>query len=89
MNSDAMWHVPHTHGFFCMNKQPCYNLTILIFFNMNKSPPQSLRDDKTHIFHKFIKNGLVSHGQKGVDGRSKWRAGMRETEVRLDGWCEG
>ena len=26
---------------------------------------------------------------KGVDGRSKWRAGTRETEVRLDGWCEG
>ena len=25
----------------------------------------------------------------GVDGGSKWRAGMRETEVRLDGWCEG
>ena len=24
----------------------------------------------------------------GVDGRSKWRAGTRETEVRLDGWCE-
>ena len=24
------------------------------------------------------------HGQKGVDGGSK-----RETEVRLDGWCEG
>ena len=25
----------------------------------------------------------------GVDGRSKWNAGTRETEVRLDGWCEG
>ena len=25
----------------------------------------------------------------GVDGGSKWRAGTRETEVRLDGWCEG
>ena len=34
------------------------------------------------------KNGLVSFGQKGVDGGSKWRAGTRETEVRLDGWCE-
>ena len=29
------------------------------------------------------------HGQKGVDGGSKWRACTRETEVRLDGWCEG
>ena len=34
-------------------------------------------------------NGLVPYGQKGVDGRSKWRAGTKETEVRLDGWCEG
>ena len=28
-------------------------------------------------------------GQKGVDGRSQWRTGTRETEVSLDGWCEG
>ena len=34
------------------------------------------------------KNGSVSYGQKGVDGRSQWRTGTRETEVRLDGWCE-
>ena len=27
--------------------------------------------------------------QKGVDGRSQWRTVTRETEVRLDGWCEG
>ena len=27
--------------------------------------------------------------RKSVDGGSKWRAGTRETEVRLDGWCEG
>ena len=26
---------------------------------------------------------------EGVDGGSVWRAGTRETEVRLDGWCEG
>ena len=26
---------------------------------------------------------------KGIDGRSQWRTGMRETEVRLDGWYEG
>ena len=24
-----------------------------------------------------------------VDGRSQWRTSTRETEVRLDGWCEG
>ena len=24
-----------------------------------------------------------------VDGINKWRAGTRETEVWLDGWCEG
>ena len=28
-------------------------------------------------------------GQKGDDGRSQWMKGMRETEVRLDGYCEG
>ena len=26
---------------------------------------------------------------EGCDGGSKWREGTRETEVRLDGWCEG
>ena len=26
---------------------------------------------------------------EGVDGRSQWRVGTRETKVRLDGWCEG
>ena len=31
----------------------------------------------------------VSYSQKGVDGVSKWQAGTRETEVRLDRWCEG
>ena len=34
-------------------------------------------------------NGLQPLGQKGVDGGCKWRAGTRETEVRLDAWCEG
>ena len=29
------------------------------------------------------------YGQKGLDGGSKWRAGTRETEVRLDGLCDG
>ena len=31
------------------------------------------------------KNGSVPNGQKGVDGGSKYMAGTRETEVRLDG----
>ena len=35
------------------------------------------------------KNGSVPYGQKGVYGRSQWRTGTGETEVRLDGWCEG
>ena len=26
---------------------------------------------------------------ESVDGGSKWRAGTRETEVGLVGWCEG
>ena len=34
-------------------------------------------------------NGRVPYGQKGVDEGSKWRADTRETEVRVDGWCEG
>ena len=28
------------------------------------------------------------YGQMSVDGRSKRRAGTRQTEVRLDGWCK-
>ena len=35
------------------------------------------------------KNGCVLYGQKGVDGQSRWMMGTRETEIRLDGWCEG
>ena len=31
----------------------------------------------------------VSYRQNGVDGGNKWRADTRETEVRLDGFCEG
>ena len=31
------------------------------------------------------KNGGVPYGQKGVDGRSQWVTGTRETEVWLDG----
>ena len=32
---------------------------------------------------------MLNNTQKRVDGGSKWRAGTRETEVRLDGFCEG
>ena len=35
------------------------------------------------------KNGRVPYGQKGVDSGSQWGTDTRETEVRLDGWCEG
>ena len=35
------------------------------------------------------KNGGVPYVQKGVDGQSQWETGTKETEVRLDGWCEG
>ena len=31
----------------------------------------------------------MRYGHKCVDGGCKWRASTRETEVRLDGWCEG
>ena len=33
------------------------------------------------------KNGRV-YGQKSVDGLSQWRTDTRETEFRLDEWCE-
>ena len=36
----------------------------------------------------LYKNGWLPCGQEGIDGRSQWGTGMRETEVRLDGWCE-
>ena len=32
---------------------------------------------------------ITLNGQKGVDGGSKWRVGSKETEIGLDGWCEG
>ena len=35
------------------------------------------------------KNGRVPFGHTGVDGRSQRRRGTRETEVGLDGRCEG
>ena len=37
----------------------------------------------------FGKNGCVFYYQKGVRGGSKWIVGTRETEVMMDGWCEG
>ena len=41
------------------------------------------------IYNLLVSNKLVPYDQKGVDGRSQWRTGTRETEVRLNGWCEG
>ena len=35
------------------------------------------------------KEWMITYGQKGVDGRSQWGTGTRETEFMLDGWCEG
>ena len=32
---------------------------------------------------------MITVWPKGVDGRSQCGTFMRETEVRLDGWCEG
>ena len=29
------------------------------------------------------------HMARGVDGQSQWGMGTRETEVRMDEWCEG
>ena len=37
----------------------------------------------------FGMTGCVPFGQKGVDGGSMWMAGTKQTEVRLDGQCEG
>ena len=31
----------------------------------------------------------LPYGPKGADDRSQWGTGTRETEVSLDGWCEG
>ena len=31
----------------------------------------------------------IPYGQKCVHGGSKWRAGTKGTDVRLDEWCEG
>ena len=39
-----------------------------------------IRCNSMHILHGTLHD---------VDGGSEWRAGARETEVRLDGWCKG
>ena len=41
------------------------------------------------MFWACVKNGSVLYRQKDVHGRSQCGTGTRETEVRLDGWCEG
>ena len=48
----------------------------------------SRADQSIEMVFASGKNGWVPDGQKLVDGRSKWRAGTRKTNVRLDGWCE-
>ena len=35
-----------------------------------------------------IERELASRAES-IDARSRWRTGTIETEVRLDGWCEG
>ena len=35
------------------------------------------------------KEWMITVWPEVVDGRSQWGTGARETEVRLDGWCEG
>ena len=40
-------------------------------------------------FGHVVRMDEYRYGQKGVDGRSKWRTGTWETEVSLDGYCEG
>ena len=37
----------------------------------------------------MYKEWMSTVWQKGVDGRSHLGTGKRETEVTLDGWCEG
>ena len=49
----------------------------------------SRADESIEIVWTCGKNGGVPYGQKGVDGRSQWGTGTRESEVRLDGLCEG
>ena len=49
----------------------------------------SRADQSIEMVWAYGKNGGVPYGQKGVDFGSKWRAGTRETEVRLDKLCEG
>ena len=32
---------------------------------------------------------MITVWPEGLNRRSQWRTGTRETEVRLDGWCDG
>ena len=32
---------------------------------------------------------MITAWPEGIDDRSQWGTGTRETEVMLDGWCEG
>ena len=50
---------------------------------------ESSRSESIEMIRACGKNECGPYGQKGVDGRCQWGTGTRETEVRLDGWCEG
>ena len=54
-----------------------------------KRVSEKSRSECIHFVWACGKNGRVPCGQKGVDGRSQWRTSTMETEVTLDGWCEG
>ena len=58
---------------------------ILVFLLLNSGVSELSRSESIEIVWACGKNGWVPYGQKDVDGVSKWRAGTRDTEVRLDG----
>ena len=50
---------------------------------------ESRADQSIELVWACRMNGRVLYDQKSVEGGSKWRAGTRETEVKLNGCCEG
>ena len=65
----------------CIIRPPMGNFWMM---PMVSSGPQSVK-----IVWALLENGQVPYGQKAVDGGCKCKVGMRQTEVRLDGWHEG
>ena len=45
--------------------------------------------ESIEIFLGMWKERMSTAWPKGVDSGSKWRAGRRQTDVRLDRWFEG